>query len=227
LTQYCGKDVDTLWAEFIAAYQAAPTNIITRPVAAADRPRQLPLVKAGSSVAVDLGAVFNTHGITEDGAQFPSDGGFDGGGAAYSATLLGATPTVHDVQFHLGSANVANTVTCKGETVALPAGNYAGLWLLGAGVEGSQSEQTFTLTYTDGATEPLIQNLSDWFEPHSFSGESRAVKMAYRNMADGSKDRRTFYVYSYGFSLKSEKTVKSLTLPDNVNVKLLAITLTK
>jgi hypothetical protein len=37
--RYCGKDVDTLWAEFVAAYQADPTHIITRPVAAADRPR--------------------------------------------------------------------------------------------------------------------------------------------------------------------------------------------
>ena len=44
--QYCGKDVDTLWTEFIAAYQADPVHIITRPVAEADRPHPVPVVKA-------------------------------------------------------------------------------------------------------------------------------------------------------------------------------------
>src|SRR5262249_55004704 len=121
--------------------------------------------------------------------------------------------------------HAANTVACRGEVVALPAGSYASLWLLGAAVEGDQRAQTFTLTYADGTTEPLSQNLSDWYTPQRFPGESRAGPMACRHVANGAKDARTFYVYSYGFPLKSEKTVRSLTLPDNVNVKILAITL--
>jgi hypothetical protein len=53
------------------------------------------------------------------------------------------------------------------------------------------------------------------------------VKTAYRNTADAEKDPRPFYVYSYGFPLNPQKTVQSLTLPDNDSVKLLAVTLTK
>lgn len=225
--QYCGKDVDTLWMEFIAAYQADPQNIITPPIAPADRPRVLPAVKPDSSVPVDLAAAFNLLGIAGDGKSFNVNAGFDEGGAAYSAALLGTTQTVNGVQFKLGRPDAPNTVSCKGGTVTLPSGSYASLWLLGAGVEGNQMAQTFKVTYTDGTSEDLIQNLSDWFDPQNFPGEGRAVRMAYRNMANGEKDPRTFYVYSYGFPLNSAKTAKSLTLPNNANVKLLAITLAK
>ncbi|MBV9868791.1 MAG: hypothetical protein JO316_25820 [Abitibacteriaceae bacterium] len=225
--KYCGKDVDTLWTEFIAAYKADPVNIITPPVAAADRPRQLPTVKAGSSVPINLSAAFNGMGFSNDGATFNETSGFDAGGAAYSAKLLGTTVNWKDVQFTIGPANAPNIISATGQVLPLTAGNYASLWLLGAAVEGNQMAQTLTVTYTDGTTENLVQNFSDWFEPQSFPGESRAVKMAYRNMANGAKDPRTFHAYSYGFNLNPAKTVKSLTLPNNPNVKILAITLAK
>ena len=223
--QYCSKDVDTLWTEFLAAYQADPVNIVTPPVPPADKPRSLPIVKVGSSVPVDLTAAFNTIGVSKDGDKFPESSGFDEGGASYSATLLGATQVSRDVQFTLGRAGANNTLSCRGNTVLLPAGMYASLWMLGAAVEGNQMAQTFQVTYTDGTTQTLYQNFSDWFQPQRFPGETRAVKMAYRNLADGSRDARTFTLYSYGFALSSAKTVQSVTLPNNPNVKLLAITL--
>ncbi|MCW3053240.1 MAG: hypothetical protein JWN14_2410 [Chthonomonadales bacterium] len=223
--QYCGKDVDTLWAEFIKAYQADPAHIITPPIPPADKPRVLPAVQPGSSVAVDLTAAFNTTGFTKDGEQLRGTAGFDGEGAVYSATLLGAAPTSKDVAFKLGPANAPDVVSCKGGSVNLPAGQYASLWLLGSGVEGNQMAQPLTVTYTDGTTATFSQHFSDWFQPQGFPGESRAVKMAYRNMSNGAKDGRPFYVYSYGFALDHTKTVKSLSLPDNLYVKILAISL--
>ncbi|MGI4788669.1 MAG: basic secretory protein-like protein [Janthinobacterium lividum] len=224
---YCGKDVDTLWAEFIADYKADPASIITPPIAAADRPRLLPTAAAGSGVPVDLTSSFNTVGITADGAQFPADGGMDAGGTGYSSKLLGLSQTWQGVPFQLGPAGGPDAVTCRGETVPLPAGSYSGLWLLGTAINGSQMGQMLTVTYTDGTTDTLAQSFSDWFHPDSHPGESRAVKMTYRNIATGEKDARTFYAYSYGFALKSGKTVKSLALPNNDSIKLLAVTLTK
>lgn len=223
--QYCGKDVDALWSEFVAAYQADPVHIITPPVAAADRPRTLPTVTAGPGQSVDLSSAFNMLGISRDGATFPETGGFDAGGAAFSAELLGATPAWKNVRFTLGPPDAANVVSCRGQVVPLPAGSYSSLWLLGAAVEGNQRGQVFTITYTDGTTDQLAQNFSDWYQPQSFPGEGRALKMAYRNMANGARDARTFYVYGYGFPLNASKTIKSITLPDNEYVKLLAITL--
>ena len=224
---YCGKDVDTLWSEFIADYQAHPATIITPPVAAADRPRVLPTVAAGSGVPVSLSAVFNTSGITTDSTPFPPAGGVDEGGMGYSRKLLGQSLNWKGVPFQFGPADAPDAISCKGETIALPTGQYAALWLLGAAVNGAQMGQTLTVTYTDGTTDTLAQNFSDWFHPDGAPGESRAVKMGYRNVATGEKDARTFYAYSYGFALNSAKTVKSLTLPDNDSIKILAVTLTK
>lgn len=223
--KYCGKDVDTLWSEFLAAYKADPANILTTPLAAADRPRALPTVKEGSSVPISLAAAFNATGLAQDGATFPTSGGFDTGGASYSATLLGTTQVWKGVRFDLGSANGPNIISCQGNVIPLPAGRHSSLWLLGAAIGGNQMAQSLTVTYTDGTSEKLVQNISDWYLPRSFPGESRAVKMAYRNMANGARDARTFYAYSYGFNLDPAKTVQSLTLPNNPYVKILAATL--
>jgi hypothetical protein len=99
------------------------------------------------------------------------------------------------------------------------------LWLLGAAIEGNQKAQSFILAYADGSTEQLTQHFSDWYQPRDLPRGSRAMKMAYRNLADGMRDVRTFFAYSYGFALNPAKTVQSLTLPDNANVRLLAATL--
>ena len=226
---YCGKDVDTLWSEFVAAYVADPKGVLLPPMAAADRPRTLPTVTAGSSKPVSLAAAFNSTGVFADG-QAPGTGGVDGEGSAYSAAFLSGTKTCKDVQFQLGPAGGNNLVACAGQVVPVNAGPVnagpaSSLWLMAAAVEGSQMAQTLTVTYTDGTTDTLSQNFSDWFQPRNFPGEVRAVRMPYRLLADGSKDQRTFYVYGYGFALNPAKTVKSVTLPNNKLVKVLAMTL--
>ena len=224
-TQYTGKDVDTLWAEFIQDFKTDPEHILTPAVAPEDRPRVLPTVKAGSSVSVPLSDLFDTAGIYSDGATFGEMEGFDGGGTAYSAKLLGSMVTVNDVVFQIEGNKEKDVLTCRGNVVALPEGKYHSVWLLGAAIDGNQIAQKFTVTYTDGSTEQVVQNISDWYQSQRFPGEGRAVKMAYRNLGDGSQDPRTFYVYRYGFKLDPAKNVKSITLPDNENVKLLSITL--
>ena len=225
---YCGKDVDTLWSEFVAAYVADPKGVLLRPMAAADRPRILPTVTAGSSKPVSLAAAFNSTGVFADG-QAPGTGGVDGEGSAYSAAFLSGTKTYKDVQFQLGPAGGNNLVACAGQVVPVNAGPVnagpaSSLWLMAAAVEGNQMAQTLTVTYRDGTTDTLSQNFSDWFQPRNFPGEVRAVRMPYRLLADGSKDQRTFYVYGYGFALSPAKTVKSVTLPNNKLVKVLAMT---
>ena len=223
----CGKDVDTLWAEFIADYQKDPAAILAPAAAPADQPRVLPAVVPGSGVFADLSAAYNTAGITSDGKSFALTSGFDGGGTAYSAALLGRSVTRQGVPFQIGPPDVPDTVSCRGQVVTLPAGRYAALWLLGAAINGSQNSQAVTVTYTDGTQALFAQNFSDWYQPGRFAGESRAVKMPYRNTANATKDPRRFYAYFYGFPLDPAKIVKSLTLPNNDSIKLLAATLTK
>lgn len=222
---YCGKDVDTLWSEFLAAYKADPVNVITPPVAAADRPRILPTVAPGSSAPVDLSPFFSTAGLFSGGGAALETSGVDGEGNGYPAESFGATQTVKGVLFNIGRADAPNLIACHGQVLPLPSGSHASLWMLAAAVEGSQMAQTFTVTYTDGTTQTLVQNFSDWFLPSGFPGESRAVQTPYRLTARGVKDPRSFYVYSYGFKLDGAKTVQSLTLPDNANLKVFALSL--
>ena len=222
--QYTGKDVDTLWSEFITAYKADPINIITPPVAAADRPRALPVV-TGASVPVNLSKVFNSVGITRDAAAFDASSGFDGGGAAFSGNLLGTSMTVKGVRFNLGAAGANNIVSARGSVVPLPRNKFSSLWLLGAAVEGGQRGQTLLVTYTDGTTQTMSQNFSDWYSPQGFPGETRGLRMDSRNMANGVKDPRPFSLYSYGFALNKTKTVQSLTLPNNPNIRIAAMSL--
>lgn len=51
--------------------------------------------------------------------------------------------------------------------------------------------------------------------------------MPYRDASDGTMDNRTFNLYGYALGLNSANTIKSVTLPNNRNVVILAATLTK
>ena len=97
--------------------------------------------------------------------------------------------------------------------------------ILAVGVEGNQEQQIFTVNYTDGTSSSFTQSLSDWAERGRFKGESVAAEMPYRLTAEGSKDANAFYAHAYSFALDSGKVAKSVSLPANANVLLLAATL--
>ena len=173
---------------------------------------------------VDLSSSFNLTGIVTDGTTF-SGGGIDGYGYALSADLLGASVTIGSVTFNIGPVGANNVVSTAGQTIALPSASYGALMLLATGINGNQASQPFTVTYTDATQATFTQSISDWYTPQNYSGESTAVTMSYRDVSDGTKDSRTFYVYGYSFSLNATKTVSSITLPNDANVEVLAIDL--
>lgn len=220
----CGKTVDELWTEFVAAYQADPKTVLVPPVPEADQPRSLPLVSPHTTIPQDLLSKFDTVGIYNDGAVFSTDGGVDAGGAAYPASLLGSVQTAGNVSFQIGAAGSSDFMTCRGGEIALSGDKVSSLWLLGTAVNGSQRNQVFEVTYMDGTTQTLAQNFSDWYQPQDFPGEVRAVKLPYRITAAGQKEQHDFYVYAYGFAL-SGKAIKSLTIPNNEDIKIAAISL--
>jgi hypothetical protein len=97
--------------------------------------------------------------------------------------------------------------------------------MLATGVNGNQASQAFTVTYTDNTTQSFTQSVSDWAHPQNFAGESIAVTMAHRDISDGTTQVRTVNLFAYSFAVNNTKTVKSITLPNNRNVVVLAITL--
>jgi hypothetical protein len=181
-----------------------------------------PTAPAGTQVS--LASYFNQVGIVRDGSTFT--GGLDGGGSALSGNLLGISQTWNGTAFTLGAVGGNNVVSAAGQTINLPSGNFSTLKFLATAVNGNQPNQTFVVTYTDGTTQTFIQGVSDWFTPQGYSGESDAVDMAYRDVSNSTKDNRMFHVYGYRLSLNPAKTVKSIELPNDAQVKILAMTLT-
>jgi Pro-kumamolisin, activation domain/Immunoglobulin I-set domain len=184
----------------------------------------LAMTLANAPTTVSLASAFNRAGIHTDGASY-SGGGLDGGGYAYSATLLGSSQIWDSVQFEFGPPNVNDVIACSSQIISLPANRYTTLLILAAGVEGNQTSQTFTVTYADGTATPIVQSLSDWVNVTGYSNQFVAVTMPYRLFSNGSGSSATTHVYGYLLPLNNTKTVKSLRLPNNGNVEVLAVTL--
>jgi hypothetical protein len=179
--------------------------------------------KASATVQVDLSKTFNGIGITSDGAAFSK--GLDGVGYAYSGSLLQSSPTLNNILVQVGAAGQNNVVSSACNVISVPPGQYSSLVMQATGVNGAQLSQPFKVMYSDGTSTTIMQSLSDWFTPASYPGEATALTMAYRNAASGSKDNRTFVLYQYTLSLNNGKTVSSVTLPANSNVKVFAMEL--
>jgi hypothetical protein len=180
-------------------------------------------VQGTGSVSVNLSPVDNVVGIVADSTTV-QDAGLDGDSYAYSATLLGTSISWAGASFSLGSPGSLNAVT--GAIIALPAGNDTTVNLLATGANGAQKNQVFIVTYTDGTTSSFTQSLSDWFAPQNFTGESQVAKMAYRIGPTGARQNGPWYLYGYSFAVNSAKTVRSITLPKNRSVVVLAVDVT-
>ena len=182
---------------------------------------QITLVVNQMSSQVSLTTAYNEIGIVADGTTFAS--GLDSTGQAYSSNLLGSSMTVNGTMFTLGPANSPDVVTST--AVVLPAAEYSTLAVLGTAVGGIQLSQVFIVTYSDGTTTSFTQSVSDWQIPENYSGETQALKMSYADVTTGTKRGEALYLYSYAFALTKTKTVKSVTLPNNAHVVVLALTL--
>ena len=188
----------------------------------------LSMMLANDPVGASLASFYNRAGIYTDGSVFtnPPTGGMDGGGWAYSANLLGNSQTWNNAVFGFGPFNATNVVSCAGQTIPLPPGNYAQLKMLGTGVDGNQAAQTFLVTYTDASTATFVQGLSDWFTPQGYAGENKVVSMSYRNNQSGSSSEgSTMYLYGYTFALNQSKIVQSIRLPVDGNAIICAMSL--
>jgi alpha-mannosidase len=147
----------------------------------------------------------------------------DNDAASLSAEQAGNEEIGAGVVFKLGPPNHPNAIS--GKTIDLPAEKFQSIRLLAVGLNGNQRAQSFIVNYSDGTSSTFMQSLSDWSDPGNARGESVASEMQYRVMGDGSKDGNPFYTHAYSFSLDSSKAIKSISLPANRDVVVLAVTL--
>lgn len=198
----------------------------------------------------------NTFGITTPPWQVANHQGFDGNGNYFDAyDLNDTTPPGGDVisrgnpppkeivmswagsAFQVGQIPTSNSqvggrqgphnvAQAKGQTIYMPSGTYTNLQLIGAGFDGTQSNQNITVNFADGTTATWTQTFSDWAStpsPGSVSGEAVMNGGTQINQL-GNPVNRTANVYGYSYAIPAGKTVQSLTLP-KASVGILGISL--
>jgi len=129
------------------------------------------------------------------------------------------------VNFQLGGPDQPNCIPALGQTIAVPQGAYAMLNLAGAAVNGAQQNQQITLNFTDGSTAIWTQSFSDWGSPQNFGHEAIISTQSYRDTASGGSQQFMNRVYGYTYDYTSVKTLASITLPNNSNVRFLDLQL--
>jgi hypothetical protein len=167
---------------------------------------------------IALEAEVHTGAIAQDGFG-TTLAGFDGQGNEYSSEQLGSTLSFAGGTFPLGASRVPDAVTST--TIPLPQGSFDTVYLLGA-ANGAQPAQTFTVNYSDGSSSTATQSVSDWRTPGNYSGETIVATTSYAVTNSGGQLAGTYYVYGYEIPVDTAKTAASLTLPQNLNVMVLA-----
>ncbi len=218
-----GASVLTLTASSAATIGSA--NVIVTGVSGSlTQSVTVPLAVRAAFAPVSFAAYTNLQGIYTDGTAYTSNG-LDGSYNAYSATLMGSAVTWNGIPFAIGAANTYNVVQANGQKITLPTGVFSSLGMLACATGGSQAAQNFRLNYTDGTSTVVTQSLSDWYGSQGYAGESIAISLAYRAFKDGTSQYFQGFLYGYTLPIDHTRTVSSIVLPNNNNVKILAFTL--
>jgi alpha-mannosidase len=216
-----------------SAYQ--PRTFAVRIAAAPTR------VAAVHSVPVALH--YDLATASNDGTK--SDAGFDGKGNAFPAEMLPQQIRFNDVQFQLapGKTGSLNAVVAKGQMIDLPPGNHNRVYVLAASADGDQ-KATFKV-----GDDPVELNIENWggfigqWDDRQWSsrdtsqddyGQMTGIKPGYIKRADlawycshhhNAAGENVPYRYSYLFAypLDLPAGTKSITLPDNDKIRILAI----
>jgi alpha-mannosidase len=203
-----------------------------------------PAAKSTEIQSVPVTLHYDIAGATDGGDK--SAAGFDGKGDALPAEMLPAQLKFNDVQFQLASAKtgVPDAVVAKGQTVALPSGQFNRVYVLAASIDGDQKA-----TFEVGSNKVEL-NVEDWggfvgqwddrvwdssSDPvHAKYGEVIGFKPGFIKRADlawycshhhDAAGKNVPYAYSYlfAYAIDVPSDAKSIRLPKNDKIRVLAI----
>jgi alpha-mannosidase len=180
---------------------------------------------------------------TNDGEHFSS--GFDGKGNALPAEMLPRHIAFHDVVFDLPSAKTGmpNAIASKGQRINLPEGEFNRVYVLAASADGDQ-EASFEAGNTK--TNLKIQNwggfVGQWDDrlwsstdtANDNYGEMIGLKRGFVKRAElawycshhhDAAGKNIAYAYSYlfGYAIDLPMGTKTIRLPNNDRIRILAI----
>jgi alpha-mannosidase len=205
-----------------------------------------PQGKAATVRSVPLALRYNLATASAEGTK--SQGGFDGLGNSLPAEMLPAQITFNDVRFQLAPAQTGapNALVPKGQVIDMPAGAYNRVYILAASADGDQKA---TFNVGDTHVDLNIQNwggfIGQWDDrtwsskdtSHDDYGDMTGIKPGYIKRADlawycshhhSAAGENMAYRYSYLFAYPIDVPAgsKTITLPDNDKIRILAISVT-
>jgi alpha-mannosidase len=204
-----------------------------------------PSSRAAQVTSTPVTLTYTLATASNDGDR--STGGFDGKGGALPAEMLPSQIQFNDVRFQLAPAKIGalNAVVAKGQTINLPSGRYNRVYLLAASANGDQKA---TFVAGDKKTELNIQDwggfIGQWDNrqwssadtAHGKYGEmtgltpgfiKRANLAWYASHHRDAAGKNVDYAYSYlfGYVIDLPPAAKTIRLPSNENIRILAISL--
>jgi alpha-mannosidase len=192
------------------------------------------------SAPVDL--KYDLAAATNDGSSDKI--GFDGKGNALPAEMLPSEINFNNVVFHLAPAKtgIPDAVVAKGQKLLLPAGDYNRVYILAASAEGDQPAD-----FEAGGHKTRL-NVENWggfigqWNDREWSSKDTALgygdmvglKAAFIKRADlawycshhhdaAGKNVPYSYSYLFAYSLDLPAGARTLTLPKNSNIRILAV----
>lgn len=186
---------------------------------------------AGNYVQVDLGKYFNNDAVSWD--EDPLDGDADFTMMSFPAEELPETNSQVEWNgirflFPPKEDGKLNNVCCFGQTIELPQGIYGKMHLLVTATQLAYTEE-FCLTYADGSAEKVSLKVPLFQGTPGFAKKA-VLKVSHSHRSTGDVDRRGTAnpggsLYGLEIPLDGTKTLKSLTLPEQIQIHVFAITL--
>jgi len=175
-----------------------------------------------------LAASFNLQSaLRQDGlpTKFP---GLDGRG--YSLVADRWEDLIFDPSgpvFQLGPVTGKNAVESRGQSVELPPGRYSQAWVLALSTKGVQKAVAFETVFADGTVRKTTVDIADWLSPDSAQKDELVETAPFLLAPSGGKVFLGVSLYKYAVPVGPQKggAATALRLPNNSNVKILAITL--
>ena len=180
--------------------------------------------------------------------------GFDAAGRSLPAEMLPAEIPYAGIRFRLAPADGPNAVVARGQTVSLPAGPFTRLYVLAASADGDQKatfrvgDKPVALTIQDWTgyigqwdnrtwkkigelprrrpgVPPWPQTLLEYtgLMPGFIKRAPVAWFASHRHTADGANEPYA-YSYLFAYSVQMPPNARTLTLPDNDKIRVLAVT---
>ena len=177
------------------------------------------------------------------------DGDCDGDGATIPAEMIGDNVVSEGINFHIGprADGKENAVLCKGQTIPLPNAKFNRIYVLGMAVDGD-ADGTFKVD--DRATQLHMEDWSGYigqWDNRVFHGEVPVLTYSvdnppehlnagfikrdplawfcsHRHHQDGEDEIYT-YSYLFKYRLDAPAGAKTLTLPDNSRIRVVAVSL--